>query len=608
MISKMKKLLLGGRNSDKEQILKTLREVGVVHVEAAQPEKVSVTASLNEEIAKCEKALRELSQIECLREDDKIETPGTPNRLVSETLTHIASLSQINEQINELKKELAEVKSWGDLGFKDLNYLKNAGLFVLFAQGPSNALQEIKADFCEIVFTKNSASTFIIISRTQPVLSEGVKEIEAPTRESNQIDDEIKQLKKNKTDHNHALQCLKLRIEDIEEYHKKLLNQKKLEEVSTGVADEASLFILTGWCPEKQIETLKEAFENANIKVGLDFEEPDEDEVPPTLLDNKDYSNSIEPLYDFMGMTPSYNEPDTSFLFLSTLVIFSGFLIADAGYGLLVALPLIVFYKQLINKGVDRKFLKLSIFIFSGGAIYGMLTNSWFGYTFDLFKLGFDPNSVTGTRLLQQLCFFFGAVHLTIAHLWKITRHKISASVVGDIGWIVFLWAMYSLICPMITGADFVIPGKATELLGHNLGGYNLTMWLFIVSLSMIMLFTAPQANILKMLGAGFASILGNASNAFSDILSYIRLWAVGLAGSKVAGAFNDIAGMVCSNGSLIGYTASAVILIFGHALNIILAIIAILAHGARLNLLEFSNHLELEWAGKKYAPFKLIS
>ena len=606
----MKKLLLGGRNCDKEQILQTLRETGVVHVEAANPEKVAVPASLNEETIKCEKALRELSQINCINEEDKIETPGTPNRLVAETLKNVASLTKVKEQINDLNKELDETLAWGNIGIKDLNYLKGEGLQIVFAKGNSNLLETIQADFCQIVFTKFGVSTFVIISRNEIILPEGLEVVEAPARDESQIHEEIMQYEKMVSNLNHALQCLKLRISDIEDYHKKLLNQKRFAEVSSGVENEASLFILTGWCPEKQIETLRNAFENADLHVGMDFQDPDEEEIPPTLLDNKAYSNSIEPLYEFMGMTPSYNEPDTSFLFLSTLVIFSGFLIADAGYGLLVALPLIIFYKQLINKGIDRKFLKLAIFIFGGGAIYGLLTNSWFGYSFKtgFLNTGFDSNSEAGTRLLQQLCFFFGTVHLTIAHIWKITRHKISASVIGDIGWIIFLWAMYGLICPMITGADFVLPGSANSLFGHDLGEYNLMQWLFIVSLTMIMLFTAPQANIFRMLGAGVASVLGNASNAFSDILSYIRLWAVGLAGSKVAGAFNDIAAMLCANGSIVSYLGSAVLLIFGHVLNIILAIIAILAHGARLNLLEFSNHLELEWAGKKYAPFKIIS
>jgi V/A-type H+-transporting ATPase subunit I len=126
-------------------------------------------------------------------------------------------------------------------------------------------------------------------------------------------------------------------------------------------------------------------------------------------------------------------------------------------------------------------------------------------------------------------------------------------------------------------------------------------MPLFKVSGVLILLFSANEGGIFARLGAGFGAILQNASACFSDIVSYIRLWAVGLAGGKVAMAFNAIAAMVP------WFVVKVPIYVFGHGINIILGVIAVLAHGVRLNLLEFSNHLELEWAGRKYDPFKEI-
>jgi V/A-type H+-transporting ATPase subunit I len=117
----------------------------------------------------------------------------------------------------------------------------------------------------------------------------------------------------------------------------------------------------------------------------------------------------------------------------------------------------------------------------------------------------------------------------------------------------------------------------------------------------LILLFTAPSWNIFASIAAGIGAVLKNASACFSDIVSYIRLWAVGLAGGKVAMAFNDIAAMVPF------FLLKLPVYVLGHAINIILGVIAILAHGVRLNLLEFSNHLELEWSGRKYDPFREI-
>jgi V/A-type H+-transporting ATPase subunit I len=187
-------------------------------------------------------------------------------------------------------------------------------------------------------------------------------------------------------------------------------------------------------------------------------------------------------------------------------------------------------------------------------------------------------------------------MHLTLAHFMKIRRRTLDLTILGEAGWILFIWAMYGLICQLILGTGFVMPAEWS-------------IPLFKVSLTLILLFTAPSFNIFKSVFAGLLSILQNASAAFSDILSYIRLWAVGLAGGKVAQAFNNIGAMLPPV-SLFGLSVPLLklpIWIMGHGINIILCIIGILAHGVRLNLLEFSNHLELDWAGRKYDPFKEI-
>ena len=129
---------------------------------------------------------------------------------------------------------------------------------------------------------------------------------------------------------------------------------------------------------------------------------------------------------------------------------------------------------------------------------------------------------------------------------------------------------------------------------------------MFEISALMILLFTQPSRNPIKSIVAGAGSIASNASGMFSDILSYIRLWAVGLAGSKVAGAFNAIGLMAIEKMPFaLGVVVLVIVFVFGHSLNIILSCISVLAHGVRLNLLEFTNHLGLEWSGREYEPFK---
>lgn len=597
MISKMKKLLLAARTGEREKVLEILRFAEIVHVEAAQPDKVKVPGSLTEALENSFRALTLLSQMTPECRGEKMATPGTPTRLVEEALTHDRTISELKDRIAALNRELEEVEPWGELGLKDLAWLKNEGLRIAFFKGPVDAAAEIAAETVSPVYTIDQSCVYVAASRSEIRASELFTPVLPPEREMNQINDEIHACHRAVADHRLALECLVLRRDDVEKHYKKLLNRKRYAEVESGVHTAEEIFVLSGWCPEDSISSLQKAFEDANIDVGLNFEDPEEGDVPPTVLKNPPWAQSIAPLYDFMGLTPSYNEPDTSGLFLAMLTIFAAFLIADAGYGFLVVIPLALAYRPLVRRGADAGFLRLGLFLFGGGAIYGLLTNAWFGETYYLVdSYRFDPASKEGALLLQGLCFFLGVMHLTLAHLMKVSRRKVDLSTLGEAGWILFLWAMYGLICNLILGGGFVMPGEWT-------------VPLFKVSLTLILLFTAPSLNIFKSVFAGLLSILQNASGAFSDILSYVRLWAVGLAGGQMALAFNKIAGMLPPV-SVFGLSLPLLklpIWILGHGANIILGIISILAHGVRLNLLEFSNHLELDWAGRKYDPFKEI-
>lgn len=605
MITKMKKILLAGKIEDREKVLTVLRSTESVHVDAAVPEKIRIPEALSAEYEDCAQALSILSQLSAKNDEDCLETPGTPTRLVEETLAHNKNIAELKNKLNNVTRELEEVNKWGNVGLKDIEVLKNAGVNVAFFKGYADDIEEIEAECAEVVFEMDSLDVIVAFSRNEIKASEKFTEISAPKREIPQVTDEIQALNKSIQDNEHALLCLKQRYEDIEAHFQKLGNKKRFKEVETGVFCEDSLFVLTGWCPVDKTEALQKAFEEAGVAVGIDFIEPEEGDNPPTKLENKTYAASVEPLLKFMGMIPGYYEPDTSFYFLSSLIIFASFILADLGYGLLLALPLAIGYKKLLEKGVDAKLLRLLLFITTGTAVYGLITNSCFG--FQPFGFGFDPatpETSGGNMLLwQKLCLFIGAIHLTLAHVMKIMRKQKDLSIVGEIGWLIFLWAMYGLLCPLVAGSDlgfFSFSSKIT-LFGCE---QILYVWMFELSGLMILFFTEPQKNIIKAIMAGLGSIASNASGMFSDILSYIRLWAVGLAGGKVAGAFNDIGSMAAAI-PVVGVLIQIIIFVFGHILNIILSCISILAHAVRLNLLEFSNHLGLEWSGRAYDPFK---
>ncbi|MBP5470430.1 MAG: hypothetical protein J6Z11_14430 [Candidatus Riflebacteria bacterium] len=598
MITKMKKILLAGKIEDREKVLTVLRTAELVHVDPAVPEKIRIPEALSSEYEDCAQALSILSQLTDKKDDDLLETPGTPTRLVEETLSHNKNIVELKNRLNLVNRELEEVKKWDSFGLKDLEYLKNEGVNILFLKGSIKNVEEIEAECTAQFFLTDKTEVIACFSRKEIKYSDKFIALTLPKRELSKVSDEIQTITKSIQDNEHALHCLKQRYADIEAHLNKLNNKKRFKEVETGVFCEDKLFVLTGWCPEDKTQDLQKTFEEAGVSVGMDFLEPEEGDTPPTKLDNSAFASCASPLFKLMGMLPSYREPDTSFLFILSMVLFASFIMADLGYGLLFALPLIIFYKKLISKGVDKNLIRMLLLFSIGTSVYGLITNSFFG--FSPFNFGWNPSG-KDMVLWQKLCLFIGAIHLTLAHTVKIKNKPKNLAIIGEIGWLLFLWAMYGLLCYLITGEDLGMLRFSVTLKGQML-----FVWMFEISALMILFFTQPSLNPIKSVLAGVGSILSNASGMFSDILSYIRLWAVGLAGGKVAAAFNDIGLLaVDSLPAIIGYTILIVVFFCGHLLNIILSCISVLSHGVRLNLLEFTNHLGLEWAGKEYEPFK---
>jgi V/A-type H+/Na+-transporting ATPase subunit I len=344
---------------------------------------------------------------------------------------------------------------------------------------------------------------------------------------------------------------------------------------------EGPIFVLKGWVPASAAESLESNLGGKGLSVGLQLSEPTDDEMPPTKLQNPWWCRPIEVLYKVLGITPGYNEVDISPFFLPFLTIFTAMLFADAGYGLVALAALLLAYKPGTAAGVPKDLFQLFMVLFAGVVSYGLLTNSYFGET--LIRLTpFDPMSPDGEALLKRFCFFLGSLHITIAHLWKIRRGPIGLASLSEVGWVLFVWAMYALVNVLVLGdpqPEWMLP-------------------LFGVSLLLVLVFTNPSWNPLKAIGSGLGSIALSAAAFLSDIISYIRLWAVGLAGGILAASFNELA-------RPLPLIFAVIILVAAHFMNIALCMVAVFAHGVRLNLLEFSNHVGMEWSGREYEPFR---
>jgi V/A-type H+-transporting ATPase subunit I len=195
-------------------------------------------------------------------------------------------------------------------------------------------------------------------------------------------------------------------------------------------------------------------------------------------------------------------------------------------------------------------------------------------------------DSALGVKNIMLFCFVLGALHLTLAHGWAALRCGKTPQALAQLGWIGSTWLMFFLARSMVLGAE--MPGF-TEALA----------WTSIAAIALFM--TPPKA--IKAEWFNHVMLPLSLVSNFVDVVSYLRLFAVGSAGVAVAQSFNTMA-MKAAEGGGSGLVVAAFIALFGHTLNLLLAAMAVLVHGVRLNTLEFSAHLGLQWSGVPYRPF----
>jgi V/A-type H+-transporting ATPase subunit I len=378
----------------------------------------------------------------------------------------------------------------------------------------------------------------------------------------------------------------------IEESIKKIDHTIEFERARAGMGIEQSLAYLKGYVPVGKVEKLKSTA--AEQGWALLIEEPGEDDQVPTLIKNPPWIRIIKPVFDFLGTVPGYREFDTSFWFLLAFSIFFAMLIGDAGYGIFF-LVLTLLARIKMRKAPAAPFFLMLVLSFST-IVWGALTGTWFGSVYfaqsrflswmvipSISSFGADPD------FIMLICFVIGAVHLSIARIISFFKNLPKLKAFAELGWLTLVWGMFFLV-------RYYVLQKPLNYIG---------LWLLAGGLFLVVLFAEQKGSFLKGLAMGLANLplkLLDSISAFSDIISYVRLFAVGLATVKVAESFNEMA-LDIGLGLPAGL-AAALILFCGHLLNIAMGALSVIVHGVRLNMLEFSSHLGMEWTGVSYKPF----
>ena len=366
------------------------------------------------------------------------------------------------------------------------------------------------------------------------------------------------------------------------------------------MAEKGALAVISGWVPQPLVSKVMEQVVGKSGETlfdraakpgwGVLWRDPAAGETPPTLIEPPKLFRPVKVLFEGLGVSPAYTEADVSVPFLCYFALFFAMLVGDGAYGAIFLGATLALRKKLPRSW----FVLLSVFS-AATVVWGVLSNTWFGA-----QLPFLAALPTVTWLgdpsynnMMLLCFTIGVSHLMLARIWNGICRLPDTTAIAEFGWAGVLLMMY-LVTNAIVGIFPAFPSWG--------------LWLGGVSIAAVFLFSVKPSE-LKTRGAELGMLPLSIMSALGDIISYVRLFAVGLASVKVAENFNNMAvGLVQGDDAwwakALLSVAMVAILIFGHVLNLMMAGLSILVHAVRLNTLEFSNHKGITWSGFAFRPF----
>lgn len=638
MIVPMKKISLIIMGDKKEDTLKKLRRLGLVHIEISEGSGETAD-ELKSKIILLQKAI--FSAAENARKDVSAQYVTSAEALrIAEDIDSLTEEKKVcqSEQI-ALKAELGRLKGWGEIDPEEIKSLALKGVDISVYEMPKSEYEALGETVKTLVLEKNKTSVkFIGLSSGIEGEDETLKyldpyRVDLPQISTTEIKLKIADCGERIKEIDDKISSYARFIDSMKNAVKALEKEVEFQTYTTGMQDQSlsakedsniSVSYFKGYIEADNLNVLKRtAVENS---WGLLVEEPTEEDDVPTKLKNNRFVSLIYPLTDFLGTVPGYFEYDISGWFLFFILIFFGIIFGDGGYGLFIlAVAAVPIIKSLASKkSVSPAFLLVGLFGLST-VVWGTLTCTWFGLSpeqlpewlkslsvpvisnvyADKLWYPFWTNGESGLTTAQNLqifCFTLALIQLTIAHIKCAVRNRKSLKILGDIGSVLQLFGIYYVVLSLVVNAQVFSFGLVIG--GIPLG--TLAIALVAVGFCLSFIFANYEGNIVKSILSSLTnivSVLLGVVNVFSDIVSYIRLWAVGLAGAAISATVNELAGPLLGN--FMFMILAIILLVFGHGLNMVLNVLSVIVHGIRLNTLEFSSHLDMSWSGHKFKPFE---
>lgn len=604
MIAKMKKLTFLVYHKEYELFLNSLRELGVVHIVEKQ-QGIAENAELQDNIRLSNRLLATLKMLQRQphEKDVVIVTKGgTAARglqVLDEVDTLQAEHGRLQMELQGYAKERAALQVWGDFEPENIRRLEKAGYVIGFYSCSERAYkEEWKNEYNAMVVNRISSKVYFI----------------TVTKKGQEIDLDIEQSKLSAYSLTHLEMLYNTTEQAINEIEKKLVLLSETETLSLEAAIKEiqsriefskvmlsteqtvgdKLKLIEGWIPVAAQPTV-EAFLNKS-HAYYEIADPVPGDNVPILLNNKGLFAWFEPICK-LYMLPKYNEIDLTPFFAPFFMVFFGLCLGDSGYGLFLFIGATI-YRFVAKKISSSMKSILSLIQVLGASTFfaGLLTGIFFGANiYDLdwpFVQKLKELVYLDNNQMFRLSLILGAIQIMFGMILKAVNQTIQFGfkyAVATIGWIILL---------LSTAFSVLFPGVMPL-------GSTPHLVILCICAVMIFFYNSPGKNIFLNIGLGFWDSYNMATGLLGDILSYVRLFALGLSGGILAGVFNSLAVGMSPDNAIIGPIIMVLIFVIGHAINMFMNVLGAMVHPMRLTFVEFFKNSGYEGGGKEYKPFK---
>ena len=600
MITKMKKFTFLVYYKDYETFLQNIRDLGVVHV-AEKMQGTPDNADLQESIKLSTRITATQKFLQTLNAE-VTEQKGDATRGMK-ALEEVEELqnekARLTQQLQAYAKERTSLEVWGDFEPESVTRLQDAGYQINFYICTESAFQEEWINEYHATEINRVGSKIYFITVTKPgelpelevesakLSAYSLSSLDALCKQTEEAIAEVdKKILKVAQENMLSLQEALKETHSGIEFSKVILNTEK--------AVDDKLMLLQGWAPAAKEQEIVDYLETQDVYFEVASPTP-EDNVP-ILLNNKGFFRLFEPIMK-LYMLPKYNELDLTPFFAPFFMVFFGLCLGDSGYGLFMVLAVTIYRMVAKNISASMKPILTLVQILGISTFFcGMLTGTFFGFNLYGNDIPFF-NKMRDLLFLDNqwmfnLSLILGAVQIIFGMILKAVNQAIQFGFkysVATIGWILLL---------VSTAFAFAVP----EVM--PMGG---TAHLVILGIAavMIFLFNSPGKNIFLNIGLGLWDSYNMATGLLGDILSYVRLFALGLSGGILASVFNSLAVGMSPDNAIAGPIVMVLIFLIGHSINMFMNVLGAMVHPMRLTFVEFFKNSGYEGGGKEYKPFR---